>query len=260
MAAEAVWDFLPMRLVGPVTFLLFTVAFYLAGRLVVRPLVKHVVRNSRVDDGLAIPLSRFLLYLTVLVGAGVGLVAGGYENVLGVLGTIIAAATVAIGFAMKDTLSAFMGGVFIFVDKPFRIGHTIQWDDEKGRVVDIRLRTTKIETLDNELMTVPNDKITNATVINFSARSKHRNSLTFRIGYDNNIEQAKHLIRSSVTDIEGVLDDPAPSVHITDMNGSTVTLQLMFWTKTGKRPIRELQDDVFERVKAAFQSENITLS
>ncbi len=141
--------------------------FYLAGKIAVEPLASRLARRR--NPSLSRPAARVSLYMTVLAGLFAGLEVGGYGNALGVFAAVAAAGTLAIGFAMKDTLSAFLSGVFIFVDKPFKIGDWIEWNDREGVVKDILLRTTKVETFDRELLTVPNDVITGTAVKNHTA-------------------------------------------------------------------------------------------
>ncbi|MDY6774421.1 MAG: mechanosensitive ion channel, partial [Candidatus Nanohaloarchaea archaeon] len=177
---------LPQWSVGLVKLLAAVVGFYIVGRVVVRPLSYRLL--SRKSEHIARPFSRFFEYITVLVGIFVGLTAGGYGNSLGVLGAVAAAGSFALGFGMQDTLKAFLAGVFIFVDRPFEIGDWIEWDGNEGRVKDIQLRTTKVETFDNELLTVPNDQIASSIITNNTANDMLRVRTTFGIGYDDDVE------------------------------------------------------------------------
>jgi small-conductance mechanosensitive channel len=264
MEHSAVTDFmahyLPAWAVGPLLFLIVVTAAILLGWAVVKPGTQRLVNRSRVDDHLAKPLSRALMYLFTLIGIALGLVAGGYKDIFSVLGAMMAAGTFAIGFAMKDTIGALIAGVSIFFDKPFKIGDHIEWDDNEGIVTDIRIRTTKVETFDNELLTVPNDKITGAVVRNYSARDKRRESLTFGVSYDADIEQAKYIIHGIVVDVDGVLDDPDPTVKIDELAETPVNVKLRYWITTdGGRSVLDIRDELYRKVKNAFDEEGIDI-
>lgn len=260
MVPEIVTVYVPAWLVGPVMFLAVVVAFYLFATLLAKPFTARLIRRSDKSSHLAKPLSRAVMYVLVIVGLGVGLVVGGYGDIFSVMGTVLAAATVAVGFAMKDTIAALVAGLAIFFDKPFKIGDRIEWGEFEGTVTDIRLRATKVETYDNELLTVPNDKITNEVVKNLSARDQRRFDLTFGIGYEDDIENAKYLIHSTVSDVEGVLDDPDPTVHIENLGDTAVELRLRFWVATREeRSVLDIKDELYKRVKDAFEKEGIDM-
>ncbi|MDY6769518.1 MAG: mechanosensitive ion channel family protein, partial [Candidatus Nanohaloarchaea archaeon] len=193
---------------------------YLAGRFVVRPLVYHLLRRR--SEHIARPGSRFFMYVTVLVALIAGLSAGGYSSTLGVVGAIAAAGTFALGFGMQDTLKAILAGVFIFIDRPFEIGDWIEWGDHEGKVEDIQLRTTRVKTFDNELLTVPNDQIANATITNNTANDRLRLRTTIGIGYEDDIEKAKYITRTVLDNMDEVLDDPGPEVVLDSLGDSAV--------------------------------------
>lgn len=261
MVSEYLSVYLPVWLVGPVMFLGVTILFYVLGRFLVKPVTaKIVLRSETLGDHIAKPLSRTLLYLIVILGIAVGLVAAGYRDLFTILGAMMAAASFAIGFAMKDTLGALIAGVSIFFDKPFRIGDKIEWDEFSGTVRDIRIRTTKVETYDGEMLTVPNDKITNEVVKNLSILEQRRHSITVGIGYGDDVEQAKYLIHGTVSDIEGILDDPKPSVHIDNLGDTTVDIQLRFWVaRDEQRSVLDIKDELYKRVKDVFAEKGIDM-
>ncbi|MCJ7479018.1 MAG: mechanosensitive ion channel family protein [Candidatus Nanohaloarchaeota archaeon QJJ-7] len=200
------------------------------------------------------------MYLTVLAGIFVGLIVGGYGNSLGVFGAVAAAATFALGFGMQDTIQAFLAGIFIFIDKPFEIGDWIEWDGNEGRVKDIQLRTTKVETFDNELLTVPNDQIANSIVMNNTANDNLRIRTTFGIGYDDDLEKAKEVVLEVLEDVEEVMGEPGPDVVLQDMGDSSVNLQAFYWIEDpAKAQLRSIKDEVLVRVKERFDEEEIDI-
>lgn len=251
-----VWENLPNWALGPARLLGSLLAAYVLGAFAVKPLVSRFTGHTAVSR----PLSRISFYLTVLAGLFVGLNLAGYGQAIGVLGAVVAAGTFAFGFAMKDTISAFVAGFFIFVDKPFQIGDWIEWDGNEGKVQDIHLRTTKVRTFDNELLTVPNDQIANAIVKNHTANDRLRMKTTIGIGYEDDIDAAKEHVREVLENSEEVRDSPEPEVTLTELGDSTVNIQAFYWIDNPKKArLREVKEDLLQGVKERFDEEGIEI-
>lgn len=241
---------------GIITVVAAVVGAYFLGRLVVKPLMYRLLRRQ--SEHVARPFSRVAMYMTVLAGLIVGLSAGGYGNTLSVVGAIAAAGTFAIGFGMQDTLKALIAGVFIFVDRPFEIGDWIEWEGNEGRVEDIQLRTTKVETFDNELITVPNDKIANTTVTNNTANDRIRTTMVIGIGYEDDVELAKKIVWQILQDANGVMDEPEPEIALEDLGDSAVNLKAFYWVADPRKArMRTIREDVLQEVKDRFDAEGI---
>jgi small-conductance mechanosensitive channel len=244
-------------LVQPCIFATYTVIFYLAGKLIIQPLAKRSLEKT--SEHLATPGSRLALYFTVVIGVGVGLTAAGYSAVITALGAVAAGATVALGFAMQDTVEAFVAGVFILLDKPFTIGDWIEWGDHKGRVKDITIRTTKVETFNNERLTVPNNELANATVKNPVANDKLRVVTVFGIGYDDDIDTVKTVIEDEVNGVDTVYDTPTPDVRLVELGGSTVDLAARYWINPDRGTFVKTRDAVLQAVKERCDEEGLDM-
>lgn len=249
---------LPPYLSGPATVVAVIAAAYLLGRFIVAPVTARLVRRR--SPPLARPLSRAAHYLTLTVGVLAGLSTAGYGQAFGAMGAVLAAGTFALGFAMKDTLSALVSGVFILVDRPFQIGDWIEWDGNEGKVVDIALRTTRVETFDNEMLTVPNDRIINTTVKNRTARDKLRMTTTFGIGYGDDIDEAKDIIMTVLEEIDGIATSPGPSVRLRNLGDSAIELKAFYWIDDPKRAkTMRMQERLLRQVKERFEAAGIDM-
>jgi Small-conductance mechanosensitive channel len=175
------------------------------------------------------PLQKITSVAVVFAAIAVAFGAAGFGNFLTALATIGAAATLAIGFAMQDIIKNFVSGVFIFTDKPFRIGDWIQWDGHSGIVEDVSLRVTRVRTFDNELLTVPNSDLTENVVKNPVAKDQLRLKFVFGIGYDDDIDTATEIILEEAENHEDIMDDPGPSVRLVELGDSSVGLQSRIW-------------------------------
>ena len=242
---------------------LFVVAFvvaYILGKRAVLPLLDRVLEARNLDRHAKTPIRKlvWIVYLFVAITAAFGV--AGYNGFLRSLATIAAAATLAIGFAMQDVLKNFVAGVFIFVEKPFKIGDWIEWDGNSGVVEDISLRITRLRTFDNELLTVPNGQLTDSVVKNPVDANKLRLKFVFGIGYDDDVEAATDIILEEARAHEGIMDDPEPSVRLTELGDSSVGLQSRIWIANPSRAdFVKTRGEYVRRVKARFDEEGIDI-
>jgi len=117
---------------------------------------------------------------------------------------------VAVAMAAKDTLSNLFGSIVVFLDRPFRIGDWVEMDGLEGTIEEIGLRTTKVRTFANSLMTVPNSKFTNSIINNWSRMKKRRIKMTIGVTYDADPEQVRaavERIRQLIRDDENIRSD-----------------------------------------------------
>jgi small-conductance mechanosensitive channel len=215
-----------------------------------RGLEEHAVRPLKKVASVVI------LFLAVSVAFGVA----GFGNFLTSLATIGAAATLAIGFALQDVIKNFVAGVFIFTDRPFRIGDWIEWDGNSGIVEDISFRVTRVRTFDNELLTVPNSLLTDGVVKNPVDGEKLRLKFVFGISYDDDIDAATEIIVEEAEAHPDILADPEPSVRLTELADSYVGLQSRIWIDQPRRAdFVRTRAEYVTRVKQRFDREDITI-
>jgi small-conductance mechanosensitive channel len=145
--------------------------------------------------------------------------------------TALGIGSLAIGLAAKDTLAHMISGFTLMLDQPFRIGDRIQLSGGQiGDVVDIGLRSTKIKTLDNLLLIIPNSDLCNTMLINQAfpdARVKGR--INIGVAYGSDVESVKQLLVETALETEGVLADPAPEAYFTTFGESALNMALFFW-------------------------------
>jgi len=136
---------------------------------------------------------------------------------------------IAIGFAAKETLANIMSGFSIFIDKLYKRGDWVTIAGQYGQVKSITLRTTKIRTLDNIFVIVPNAAVTTEAVTNFSEEGMVRISVKVGIAYRESIDQAREVLIKAATEIAGVRAEPAPDVVVDKLGDSSVNLLVMMW-------------------------------
>ncbi|MEH6414512.1 mechanosensitive ion channel family protein [Pseudomonas sp. CGJS7] len=164
-------------------------------------------------------------------------------SVLAVLG----AAGLAIGLALKDSLSNIASGVMLIVLRPFRAGDHVQAAGVEGTVEQIRVFQTRLRTIDNRVIVLPNSLITTAVIINFTANPKRRIDLTVGVGYDDDLKTAKDTLLTLAKAHANVLQDPAPEVLVTALAESSVNLELRAWVKTAN--LMRTRSDLVEGIR-----------
>lgn len=147
--------------------------------------------------------------------------------------TALGIGSLAIGLAAKDTLANMISGFTLMLDQPFRIGDRIQLTGgQVGDVVDIGLRSTRIRTLDNQLLIIPNSDLCNTMLINQAfpdARVKGR--VNINVAYGSDVDRVKVLLVTTALDVEGVLPDPAPESYFVSFGDSALNMCLFFWVE-----------------------------
>jgi len=241
-------------------FLAVFAVVFVVGRSVLLPVATRMMDSRGLETHAQKPLRRLLVVVVGFAAVTAAFGAAGYPNFLQSLATIAAAATLAIGFAMQDVLKNFVAGIFIYTDKPFKIGDWIQWDGNSGVVEDISFRVSRVRTFDNELLTVPNSALTDGVIKNPVAKDKLRLQVPFGIGYGDDTERATEIIMQEAEAHADILEDPAPSVRLTELGDSSVTLTSRVWIEDPSRAdFVKTRADYVQAVKQRFDEEGIDI-
>lgn len=173
------------------------------------------------------------------------------------LGFIIGAASLAIGFALKDTLQNFASGVMILLLKPYKIGDFIEAQGFSGTVRQIQIFNTIMTTSDNRRVIIPNGKLATSALINYSVEDNRRIEMTLGIGYDDDIEHARTVVQKIIDDDPRTVREPAPVIKVGNLGDSSVDLLLRVWVARGD--FWGYRVELLEKVKQAFDAEGISI-
>ncbi|MFA9515965.1 mechanosensitive ion channel family protein [Halopenitus sp. H-Gu1] len=261
---DALAPFLGQEFAGTVvsTLVFFAVIaiVLVLNRAVFTPIVERVLDNRGLDPHARQPLNKIVSIVVLFGGIAVAFGFAGYGSFLQSLATIAAAATLAIGFALQDVIRNFVSGVFIYTDKPFRIGDWVEWNGNNGVVEDISFRVTRVRTFDNELLTVPNYELTNNVVKNPVAKDTLRLKFVFGIDYDDDIDRATEIILEEAETHPDILADPAPSVRLNELADSYVGLQSRVWIGDPSRAdFVTTRAEYVQSVKERFDEADISI-
>ena len=213
---------------------LFAILFFLVGRAVIkwiRKIVRHSMERSNADVGvrqIQDSVLKVVLYFILLFS-----IATKFGVDAASVAALIASGGVAIGLALQGSLSNFAGGVLILLLKPFEVGDYIIEDTNKneGTVKEIQIFYTKLSTIDNKTIVIPNGILTNNSLTNATAKDERRLDLKVDISYEASIKEAKAVIETILKNDEAVLQDEDINVFVDALGESSVVLGARAWTK-----------------------------
>jgi len=218
-------------------------------------LTARVMRRANTDE----TLISFLTNLVYMGGMAFVIIA-----VLGKLGVntasfaaVIAAAGLAIGFALQGSLANFAAGVMLIVFRPFKAGDFIEAAGVAGVVEEIQVFATVLRTGDNKKMILGNASVTGGNITNYSAKETRRVDLVFGIGYGDDIKKAKTILERILNEDQRVLKDPAPTIGVLELGDSSVNFAVRPWVRTAD--YWDVYFDLNERVKLTFDAEGIEI-
>jgi small conductance mechanosensitive channel len=252
------------RVVGPVLMdwggrILGALVIFIVGRMLMRGLTAWAAMGMR-RVGMDDTLSRFLgnlLYIVLLVFLALTVF-----QTLGVPTTnflaIVGAAGLAIGLALKDSLSNFSSGVMLVFFRPFKVGDYIEAAGVSGTVESIGIFNTVLKTPDNRVLHVPNSLVYAGTITNYNAESTRRIDLAIAIGYDADIAQAKSVMAAVVAAEARVAQHPAPEVAVQEVLPTAVVIAVRVWAQTGD--YGSVRSDLLERVKRSLDKYGLSLT
>jgi small conductance mechanosensitive channel len=183
---------------------------------VVRMLVRNIYRVILLVFGLVMAADQLGINVAAAV-AGIG-VAG-----------------LAVGFAAQESLANVIAGFLIFIDKPFQVGDWVSVEGQYGSINEITMRSTRIRTVRNTYVVIPNSSIINSVLTNHSKHGATRVDIPIGIAYKEHIPTARRVILEALGAIEGVLADPSPDVVVTELGDSSVNMEVRVWIETAAR-------------------------
>jgi len=144
---------------------------------------------------------------------------------------ILGAAGLAVGLALSGTLQNFAGGVMILIFKPYKVGDFIDAQGHSGTVREIQIFNTILKTPDNKTIIIPNGKLSNASMTNYSTEELRRVDWKIGIGYGDDADKAKQVLRTMVEADERALEDPAVFIALSELGDSSVNFAVRAWVK-----------------------------
>ena len=233
--------------------LIFVVGRWVSRRITL--LIVRLLRKNKVDETLVGFLEN-VFYYTLVVLVIIAAAAQLGINTASLL-TMVGAAGLAVGLALKDSLSNIASGVMLVLFRPFRVGDFVEAGGVAGKVHQIQIFSTVLNTPDNRRVIVPNSSITSGTITNVTANPTRRVDLVMGIGYNDDIARAKAVVAEVLAASPGVLEDPAPVIAVHELADSSVNLVVRPWVQAGD--YWNVYWGLTEGIKLAFDREGISI-
>jgi len=189
---------------------------------------------------------RVLLFITFI--SNLGIETSSFVAILGAMG-------LAVGLSLQGSLSNFAGGMLIILFKPFKVGDAIEAQGVSGTVHEIQIFVTKLITMNNQTIFVPNGALSNGIIINYSLEGYRRVDLTIAISYDTDIKKAKDIITTVLKNNPKVLLTPATEVSVKNLTDNSIQLAVRPWTNN--EDFGTVYSDTLENCKLAFDTAGI---
>ena len=213
--------------------ILFALAVFLIGRLIIRELMRLLEKGKLMNrasgevKSFALSFVRIALNVVLLVSV-IGILGVPMSSVVAVL----ASAGVAVGLALQGALSNLAGGIMLMLFKPFRVGDYVEATGAAGTVREITIFYTVFVTADGKRVLVPNGSLMNANVVNCSSEPTRRVDVPFPCARQEDPERVRRLMQKAMTDNALVLESPAPAVHQEPFGEESMNFTARCWCKT----------------------------
>ena len=171
--------------------------------------------------------------------------------------TVIGAAGLAVGLALKDSLSNFAAGVMLVLFRPFTIGDVVSTAGITAKVEKITIFNTLFCSPDNQLIIVPNNKIISDIITNINAKDTRRVDLTVGISYSDDMTKTKEILDRLAKEDSRILADPAPTIAVAELADSSVNLVFRPWVKTAD--YWNVRFDLTEKIKNRLDEAGISI-
>jgi MscS family membrane protein len=184
---------------------------------------------STMDDALMPLIDKSVKSLIVVVGL-VWLLDIWSVNIAPVLASL-GIAGLALGFAVKDSLANIFGGISMILDQTIKVGDKVKLESgDSGDIVDMGLRSTKLKTFDNEIITVPNGQLANSRIQNYGQPDYSiRVVVDFGVAYGSSVDHVRKVIHDAIRSINEIQDEPAPEILLVSMGDFALNFSARFW-------------------------------
>ena len=240
-----------IKIVG--ALLIFIIGKWLARKIA--DLFSRLMTKNNVDVaviGFVTNLSYYALLVVVIIAA-LGNLGVNTTSFLAIVG----AAGLAVGLALKDSLSNFAAGVMLIMFRPFTVGDVVSTAGVTAKVEKITIFNTLFCTPDNQLVIVPNNKIISDIITNINAKDTRRIDLVVGISYSDDMVQTKEILEGLAKEDSRILEDPAVTIAVAELADSSVNLVFRPWVKT--EDYWAVKFDLTEKIKTSLDEAGISI-
>ncbi len=235
-------------------------ALTFVGAQVVRRVLRRVLPRVSASDTLNNLLITVLHVITLLVGTFFVLTVLNLDKTVTSLLAGVGIIGLALGFAFQDIAANFISGIIIAVQRPFNVGDVIETDKFFGTIERISLRTLNIRQTTGELVIMPNRKVFENPLINFTQQTMRRVDLECGVAYESDLELVRQVVHQAVATIPELIAERPLEVMFTAFADSAITFQVRFWVPYRRQvDYVSARSEAIIRIKRAFDAHDISI-
>ncbi|NJE09204.1 mechanosensitive ion channel family protein [Thermococcus sp. M39] len=201
--------------------------------------------------------AKLFYYSLLLIALLISLNIAGFTGKLTTLMVAGGITGIVLGFSAQTVIANFISGIFMYFDKPLKIGDPVEVAGYSGVVNDIRILSTRIRTWDGTLVRIPNEKIFNSEIRNLQKYPARRVDVLIGIAYKEDISRAIEVIKKTLEEMPLVLAEPEPAVYVNELAESSVNIYVKAWAPSEKW--FDVRSTVLQKIKEALEREGIEI-
>lgn len=247
----------PITPASLIIFTLIILAAIFVTRFFTRLVFDRILRKFHLKDGVRYTLRRLTEYTLHLVGIIVAFQFVGIN--LSGLAVIFGLLSVGIGFGLQNVTANFVAGLVLLFERPIRIGDRVTVGDVEGDVEEISMRATKVRTLNNISIIVPNSQFTSSNIVNWSyGDPRIRLDIDVGVSYGSNLDLVLKSLKEVALESPKVLKDPEPDVLLREFGESSWNMRLRLWIDNPERH-HQVRSDINCAIVRKFRENGIEI-
>ena len=261
-----VWEYVlintkpPIRVGNVVLGISFVVLSVIVARIFSVVLIRRIIRRMKIEEGVASAFQSLIYYFLFVLLTLFGLhLAGIPVTSLTVLGGALA---LGLGFASQAVLSNLISGFVLLLERPIRVGDLIDVDGTYGNVEKIGLRCTRIRTGANIHIIVPNNKLLEGKVLNWTLSDKVvRTQVNVGVIYGSPVDEVTRLLRKATNEHKKIKDHPEPTILFRDFGDDALLFEVHFWIEMRTQMDRwQIESDLRYRIDELFREAGLVIA
>lgn len=218
-------------------------------------LVKRALEKGKMEKAahnLIKTLVRTILWILLLLtlASSLGI------DVTGIV-ALVSVVSLAISLALQNMLANIVGGFTLLYTRPFSSGDFVEIASQSGRIKDIGVAYTRIVTLDNKVVSIPNSAVVSDQIINYTTAGTRRLDVNISASYNENVEKVEEALKEAAM-VEGVLSDPAPFISVAEYGESSINYVVRVWVNS--EDYWDIPYDILHKVKKVFDERGIEMT
>ena len=219
--------------------------------------IRRAMERSMVDQQATLLVTQIAYFSILAMAVVIALAQVGVNVTALVAGLGIAGFT--IGFALQDVSKNFIAGILLLIQKPFRVGDTIEVSGYTGTVKLIDVRATEMQTLDGRIVIIPSAEVYTSPIVNFSRAVRRRIEIQIGVSYNNDLEQVKEVALRVLASLPGALPEPPPATNFQAFGNVSVQLLISFWVDPKQSDLLVIKDLAAQEVQLAFEKAGVDI-